>query len=183
MVYHCHSFFLSDWRFLMKKIMIAGPVGSGKTTFAKRLSTKMTIPYYELDNLIWDRRPAGDRPYPEEESSRQLQDILAQDSWIIEGTTTKNWIKPAIASADIIFVLLPPYRIRLYRIIHRFIKQKMNQETAHYKPTIHIVKMMFIWNHHFEEKNLFELQQLADSSHKKLTLLTSKNAYASYKND
>ncbi|WP_086313177.1 hypothetical protein A5821_000724 [Enterococcus sp. 7F3_DIV0205] len=160
----------------MKKIMIAGPVGSGKTTFAKKLSAKKKIPYYELDNLIWNRQPSGDIPYSEEESTHQLQAILAKETWIIEGTTTKNWIKLAVNDADIILVLLPPYPIRLYRIFSRFIKQITNQETANYKPTFQLLKMMFIWNHHYEKKNIFELQKIAGSINKKLTILKTRHA-------
>ncbi|EOL44295.1 EutP/PduV family microcompartment system protein [Enterococcus caccae] len=165
----------------MKKIMIAGPVGSGKTTFAKQLSAEKKIPYYELDNLIWNRLPAGDQPYPVEESIQQLQEILTEECWIIEGTTTKDWIKPALEAADILFLLLPPYHIRIYRILHRFIKQITKQEKAHYKPTIHLLKMMFRWNHHFEKKNVFELQKLIKCSPEKLLIVKSKNAYLSSK--
>lgn len=154
--------------------MIAGPVGSGKTTCAKQLAAHTGIPYYELDNLIWERHPTGDKPYSEEESVKQLQTILTNKSWIIEGTTTRDWIKPALDSADTIFLLLPPYPIRVYRILTRFFKQITNQEVAHYKPTIHLLKMMFIWNHHYEKKNIFELQALIDSSKNRIILLKKR---------
>ncbi|MBM7688701.1 hypothetical protein BCR24_08795 [Enterococcus ureilyticus] len=165
----------------MNKIMIVGPVGSGKTTFAKQLSAKIAVPYYELDNLIWNRHPSGDKPYSEEESSKKLQVILTNDRWIIEGTTTKDWIKAAIDSADTIFLLLPPYSTRVYRIVSRYIKQITKQEKAHYQPSPHLLIKMFIWNHHFEQKNIYELQKLTDSSHKKLTVLKNHNAFSSYR--
>lgn len=38
-----------------KKIHIMGSVGSGKTTFAKKLSTQTSIQHYELDNVVWQR--------------------------------------------------------------------------------------------------------------------------------
>ena len=37
----------------MNKIIIAGSVGAGKTTFAKPLSKKLSIPHFELDHLYW----------------------------------------------------------------------------------------------------------------------------------
>ncbi|ALS00590.1 hypothetical protein ATZ33_04135 [Enterococcus silesiacus] len=167
----------------MKKILIAGPVGSGKTSFAKQLSTEKKITYYELDNLIWNRQPTGDKPYSELESTKQLQTILAKESWIIEGTATKEWIKPAIDDADIVLLLLPPYFTRVYRIFSRFIKQITNKEVAHYKPTLNLLRMMFVWNHHFETKNIFELKKLADLSDKKLTILRDSDAYSCYKRE
>ena len=36
------------------KIYIIGPVGSGKTTFATKLSKLYNVPYYELDKVSWD---------------------------------------------------------------------------------------------------------------------------------
>ncbi|GGC80872.1 deoxynucleoside kinase [Enterococcus wangshanyuanii] len=53
----------------MKKIVIAGPVGSGKTTFAKQLAMEKQIQIYELDNLIWQRTPQGDKRYSKEKSA------------------------------------------------------------------------------------------------------------------
>ncbi|OJG74336.1 hypothetical protein RV12_GL002683 [Enterococcus quebecensis] len=95
---------------------------------------------------------------------------MNKDTWIIEGTTTKNWIAPALNDADIILLLLPSYSTRVYRILHRFIKQKTKQETANYKPTLHLLKKMFIWSHHFEKKNLLELQKLTERCPDKLIL-------------
>lgn len=39
---------------MYNKIYIVGPVGSGKTTFATKLSEKYNINYYELDKVCWD---------------------------------------------------------------------------------------------------------------------------------
>jgi shikimate kinase len=37
------------------KIHIIGSVRSGKTTLARTLSSKLKIPFYELDNVVWKR--------------------------------------------------------------------------------------------------------------------------------
>ncbi|WP_054705170.1 AAA family ATPase [Bacillus sp. JCM 19041] len=42
-----------------KKIHIIGPVGSGKTTLARKLANLLEIPAYELDNIVWERRQRG----------------------------------------------------------------------------------------------------------------------------
>lgn len=42
------------------KIHIIGSVGSGKTTLARELSSKLNIPFYELDNVMWKRYESGD---------------------------------------------------------------------------------------------------------------------------
>lgn len=47
------------------KIRIIGSCGSGKSTLARELSKRYDIPYYEIDNMIWDRS-SDNRKYPEE---------------------------------------------------------------------------------------------------------------------
>lgn len=42
------------------KIDIIGSVASGKTTLAKRISKKCGVPYYEKDNIVWNRTVNGD---------------------------------------------------------------------------------------------------------------------------
>lgn len=37
------------------KIDIIGSVASGKTTLAGKISQKYNVPYYEKDNIVWDR--------------------------------------------------------------------------------------------------------------------------------
>ena len=36
-----------------KKILILGDAGRGKTTFAEKLSKKISIPYYSTDDFFW----------------------------------------------------------------------------------------------------------------------------------
>ena len=43
------------------KIDIIGSVASGKTTLAKKISSKYQVPYYEKDNIVWERTQNGDK--------------------------------------------------------------------------------------------------------------------------
>lgn len=49
------------------KIDIIGSVASGKTTLAKKISSKYQVPYYEKDNIVWERTPNGDKQRTPEE--------------------------------------------------------------------------------------------------------------------
>lgn len=57
------------------KIDIIGSVASGKTTLAKHLSEKFKIPYYQKDNIVWERTPAGDRKRSTEERDFPVMEI------------------------------------------------------------------------------------------------------------
>ncbi|RFB14754.1 DNA topology modulation protein FlaR [Bacillus sp. HNG] len=134
-----------------KRIHIIGSVGSGKTTFAKLLSSKLKIPFYELDNVVWIRDKAGDIRRTEQEREEYLNTIIQSDSWIIEGVHNEEWVSSSFHHADLIIFLDPSYSTRTYRIIKRFLKQKLRLEDSNYKPTWKIFLKMFKWNRHFEK--------------------------------
>ncbi|MFD2132395.1 DNA topology modulation protein FlaR [Pseudogracilibacillus auburnensis] len=134
-----------------KRIHIIGSVGSGKTTLAKQLSLKFDIPFYELDNVVWVRHKSGDIRRTEHEKEECLHTIIQSDSWIVEGVHSEEWVANSFLHADLIIFLDTKYSIRTYRIIMRFLKQKMRLEYANYKPTFQVFLNMFKWNKHFEE--------------------------------
>ncbi|MFS0821836.1 shikimate kinase [Bacillus sp. 1P02SD] len=136
---------------LPKRIHIIVSVGSGKTTFAKQLSSKLNIPFYELDNVVWIRDKAGDIRRTEKEREVYLETIIQSDSWIIEGVHNEEWVSSSFNHADLIIFLDPSYQTRTYRIIKRFLKQKLWLEDSNYKPTWKIFLKMFKWNRQFEE--------------------------------
>ncbi|WP_245959294.1 AAA family ATPase [Neobacillus piezotolerans] len=135
----------------MKRIRIIGSVGSGKTTLARSLSEEWGIPYYELDNVVWERNPAGDRRRTEEERTELLDTLIKSEAWVIEGVHNEEWAAGSFREADVIVFLDPAYSVRTYRIIKRFILQKLGRETAHYEVTYRIFLKMFKWNKYFEQ--------------------------------
>lgn len=66
----------------MKKIMIIGCCGSGKTTLAKKLSNKLNLPLIHLDKLNW-------RDNWQNISKEEFDDLLwaevVKPTWIIDG--------------------------------------------------------------------------------------------------
>lgn len=137
---------------LPQKIHIIGSVGSGKTTLARELSKIYQIPYYELDNVVWIRKESGDIMRTDQARTEYLQRIVQTDSWIIEGIHQEEWVIQSFQQADCIIFLDTPYKIRIYRIVKRFMKQKIGIEKAHYQPTFSIFFKMFRWNKRFELK-------------------------------
>ncbi len=66
----------------MKKIIVIGCPGSGKSTFSRALSEKVNIPVYHLDMMNWNE----DKTTVEREVFiERLQDVLKKDEWIIDG--------------------------------------------------------------------------------------------------
>ena len=66
----------------MRKIIVIGCPGSGKSTFSRELSNKTGIPLYHLDMMYWN----ADRTTVERSVFlERLSDVLGKDSWIIDG--------------------------------------------------------------------------------------------------
>ena len=71
----------------MKKILIIGGNGSGKTTFAKELSKKTKLPLIHLDSLYW--RDNWEHVTREEFDSQLLRELV-KDEWIIDGNMKRT---------------------------------------------------------------------------------------------
>ncbi|NRG45372.1 AAA family ATPase [Bacillus sp. CRN 9] len=134
-----------------RKIHIIGPVGSGKTTLARQLSAKLSIPFYELDNVAWKRQVSGDIRRPEVDREACLDEIIQSNCWIVEGVHNEEWVFPSFNHAELIIFLNTNYNVRKYRIIKRFFLQKLRIEKSNYTPTVDIFIKMFKWNKYFEE--------------------------------
>ncbi|WP_129688888.1 shikimate kinase [Gottfriedia acidiceleris] len=137
---------------LPKKIHIIGSVGSGKTTLARQMSTKLNIPYYELDNVVW-KRQKGHKDIRRSEQEREcyLDTLICSDKWIIEGVHNEEWVVNSFLNAELTIFLDTSYSVRTFRIIKRYFLQKLRLEKSNYKPTLKIFFKMFKWNKYFEE--------------------------------
>src|SRR5688572_20555021 len=70
------------WSSSMKRIALIGNGGSGKSTVARQLGVLLGLPVYHLDALLW--KP-GWVPTTDEESIPLQRDLVARESWIIDG--------------------------------------------------------------------------------------------------
>ena len=121
------------------KILIFGIVASGKTTLARKLSKELSIPYYEGDCIAWGF-PNEKRYKRSNEGQKEIIDKINENgAWIVEGTYRESQ-KVLYDLADKIIFLDTPLYIRRYRIISRFIKQKVGYEKSNYKPTYNKLK-------------------------------------------
>ncbi len=83
----------------MKKVIVIGCAGSGKSYFSRRLSEKTVLPLYHLD-MIWWREDGTN--IERDEFDARLSEILAQDAWIIDGNYTRT-MERRMAECDTVF--------------------------------------------------------------------------------
>jgi len=66
----------------MKKIIVLGSGGSGKSTFAQKLSQKLGLPLIVLDQHYWS--PGWISP-PKKDWRNKVSELVKKDQWIMDG--------------------------------------------------------------------------------------------------
>jgi len=88
----------------LKRILVIGAGGSGKTTVARRLAERTGLPLIHLDSLYW--RP-GWQPTPADEWRAKVQDLVSRDAWIIDGNYGGTLDLRLQACDTVVFLDLP----------------------------------------------------------------------------
>ena len=93
----------------MKKIIIIGCHGAGKSTFARKLKDMTGLPLYYLD-MLWHKPDQTN--IPKEEFDAHIREILEKDRWIIDGNYQRT-LEMRLQKCDTVFLLDYPLEICL----------------------------------------------------------------------
>ena len=104
----------------MQRVLVIGPCGSGKSTFARELAPRMGLPLVHMDQLGWQ---AGWIETEKAELHARLADAVAQDEWLIEGNYGST-LAPRLERADTVIYLDFPIRLCFWRLVKRIITHR-----------------------------------------------------------
>ena len=104
----------------MKRIIIIGCPGSGKTTFAQKLSKKLSLPLFHLD-AIWHK--ADKTHISREEFDTRLMEILESCEWIVDGNYSRT-LEKRLSFCDTVLLFDLPKEICLDGAISRIGKKR-----------------------------------------------------------
>jgi adenylate kinase family enzyme len=99
----------------MKRVLVIGSGGSGKSTFAKRLGKLLDIEVKHLDSFYW--RAGWTKP-AEEDWLRTVADLVSDDAWIIDGNFGGT-LELRVRHCDTIVFLDMSRLLCLWRVVKR----------------------------------------------------------------
>ncbi len=104
----------------MQRVAIVGVPGAGKSTLARALGQRASLPVIHLDAHFFD---PGWKPKPDEEWRATYEALVSRDEWVLDGAFAMD---AALAHADTIIVLdLPRWR-GLLGATKRNVQQRRN---------------------------------------------------------
>lgn len=104
----------------MKRVMIIGCAGSGKTTMAKEISRLIDSPAVHMDKILWTSDGWNWIKRTDLEIRTDIKHAAAKDRWVFEGDSYSN-ADLRIAHADTLIFLDMPTTTCLFRVIKRMI--------------------------------------------------------------
>lgn len=156
----------------MKRIIIIGPGGAGKSTLAKELGEILKIEVLHLDKLYWQSgwvEPSAD------EWKNKVEELLKADSWVMDGNFGGTMEMRLAACDTAIFMDFPP-AICLYRVLKRRLKYRNTNRpdmTEGCNEKVDLEFLGWIWNYRKTKKPKVEKILQKFEEEKNIVRLTS----------
>ncbi len=104
----------------MKKVIVIGSPGAGKSTFAKELAKKTKLPLYHLDQIWWRENWTH---ITREEFDKIHTELLARETWIIDGDYNRTRAA-RLEACDTVFYLRYPRTVCFFSAMKRAIQNR-----------------------------------------------------------
>ena len=95
----------------MRRILVTGNAGAGKSTLARRIAAELDLPCHGLDAVVWQ---PGWRKTPADERDRRIAELVRQEAWVIDGVSSA-----VQEAADTVIFLDVPRRVSFLRTARR----------------------------------------------------------------
>ncbi|MFK8186426.1 MAG: adenylate kinase [Phormidesmis sp.] len=103
----------------MKRVAVFGNAGAGKSTLSKRLAQVTGLPLIALDLLQYD---AGGKAVSHEAFKAAHDQVLQQESWIVDGFGSLDTVWVRLDAADTLVYVDMPLLQHYWWVTKRFLK-------------------------------------------------------------
>jgi adenylate kinase family enzyme len=108
----------------MKRIIIVGATGSGKTTLAQKVAQRLGITHFEIDSVYWG--PSW-TPIPLEDFRKHIDVATRNERWVMDGNYSK--VRDLVwGRADTLVWLDYPFLLVLGRLLKRSIPRAYSRQ-------------------------------------------------------
>ncbi len=156
----------------MKRIIIIGICGAGKSTFAKKLSEKLEIELFHLDKIYWKPNWVERK---KEDFDTNLKAIIEKETWIIDGNY-KRTMKLRIKRADTVIFLDYSTSTAMFRVFKRrfqFMFKQREDVAVGCKENINWEFLKYVYN--FKKDQRPEIMKILDKLNEEKQLIIFKN--------
>lgn len=101
-----------------RRILVVGPCGAGKSTFAKQLASLRGLPLWHMDRVHW--RP-GWVPIEEAAFAEEVQAIVEREAWVIDGTYASSLMQ-RLGHTQLVVHLDYPRSVYMLRLFKRLVQ-------------------------------------------------------------
>ncbi|MEV5766349.1 adenylate kinase [Micromonospora sp. NPDC052213] len=101
------------------RILIYAVYGAGKSTLAARLARHLGLPWYPVDDLLWE---PGWVEVPVAQQRSRIEAICRRDRWILDGAY-HGWRDVVLARADLVVGLDYPRWCSFGRLLRRTVRR------------------------------------------------------------
>ena len=154
----------------MKKILVIGSSGAGKSTFARRLGAILKLEVIHLDSIYWSR---GWVEMPKDKWRTVVEELLERDSWIIDGNYGGT-LDIRLAACDAVIFLDLPRLVCLGRVLKRvalYRKQSRPDMAPGCPEKVDLTFLKYIWDYPRKRKPRVEEKLKSYSQTKAVTIL------------
>ena len=144
----------------MKRIMIIGCPGSGKSTFARALAAKTGLPLYYLDMMYWN----PDRTTkPKEEFRAALRETVALPEWIIDGNYGST-LEVRMEACDTVIFLDYPVEVCIAGVEERRCKPRPDMPWVEVEPDLEFIEFIKKYNEESRPKVIELLEKYKEKN-------------------
>ena len=101
----------------MKRIIVIGSGGAGKSTLARRLGERLGLEVIHLDAYHW--RPGWVAP-PKKEWRATVEELVRREAWVMDGNFSAT-LETRLAACDTVVFLDLPRAVCLWRVLRRLV--------------------------------------------------------------
>lgn len=130
----------------MRKVLVIGSGGAGKSTLARRLGGLLGLPVIHLDVHYW--KP-GWAETPKDAWQETVEGLAARDSWVMDGNYSGT-LAARLAACDTVVFLDLPRALCLWRVLKRLVmyRQKGRPDMAEgCSETLDFKFLLWVWGY------------------------------------